>query len=143
MNITSISIDKKKGPPSTFNAPKQSVSTEDRFNIWFLLWLYLRKYSYDQSVPTFKGFKLLSRNISSPKVVKAIETYFPPINAKVTDYQTIQKYLQSLQDLAVQANMPFVNVTLDVGAAMNAFLVTWNDSKKFDKVIIHLEVFIS
>ena len=142
LNITSISIDKKKGPPSTFNAPKQSVSTEDCFNRWFLLWLYLRKaYSYDQSVPTFKGFKLISRNISSSEVVKAIETYLPPINAKVTDYQTIQKYLQSLQDLAVQANMPFVNVTLDVGAAMNAFLVTWNDSKKFDKVIIHLGSF--
>ena len=142
LNITSISITKKKGPPSTFNSPKQSVSTEDRFNRWFLLWLYLRKaYSYDQLVPIFKGFKLQSRKMSSPEVVKAIETYLPPIDAKVTDYQTIQKYLQSLQDLAEQANMPFVNVTLDVGAAMNAFLVTWNDSTKFDKVIIHLGSF--
>jgi hypothetical protein len=37
--------------------------------------------------------------------------------------------------------MPFINITLDVGAAMNAYLVTWNDPELFNKVIIHLGSF--
>ena len=32
-----------------------------------------------------------------------------------------------------------VNVTLDVGAAMNAYLVRWNAPGRFSNVIIHLE----
>ena len=34
--------------------------------------------------------------------------------------------------------MPFVNVTLDCGAAMNAFKLIWNYPTVFDNVIIHL-----
>ena len=34
--------------------------------------------------------------------------------------------------------MPFVNVTLDVGAAMNAFKVVWNYPETFSNVVIHL-----
>ena len=34
--------------------------------------------------------------------------------------------------------MPYVNITLDVGAAMNAYLVTWNTPDRFSNVIIHL-----
>ena len=34
--------------------------------------------------------------------------------------------------------MPFVNVTLDVGAAMNAFKVVWNYPETFHNVVIHL-----
>ena len=34
--------------------------------------------------------------------------------------------------------MPFVNVSLDVGAAMNAYKLTWNYPEKFRNVIIHL-----
>ena len=37
--------------------------------------------------------------------------------------------------------MPFVNEALDVGAAINAYLVTWNDPTRFDKVAIHLGSF--
>ena len=43
-----------------------------------------------------------------------------------------------MQSLAEEANMPFVNVSLDVGAAMNAYKLTWNYPDKFRNVIIHL-----
>jgi len=34
--------------------------------------------------------------------------------------------------------MPFVNITLDVGAAMNAFKFVWSSPKRFENVVIHL-----
>ena len=93
-------------------------------------------------VPLFKGWKLQVRSakLTSP-VKKTVETYLPPINAKVTDYITIQKYMHFLRNLSADVNMPHVNITLDVGAAMNAFLVIWNAPEFYSNVIIHLGSF--
>ena len=33
--------------------------------------------------------------------------------------------------------MPFKNIAMDVGAAINAYLLTWNDPTRFDKVTDH------
>ena len=74
---------------------------------------------------------------------KTVETFLPPINSKVTEFRTNKKYMQYLQELANQMNMPYVNVSLDVGAAMNAYLLTWNEPEWFKNVIIHLGSFHS
>jgi hypothetical protein len=63
-------------------------------------------------------------------IEKTTETYLPPVNAKVTEFSTIQRYMLYLQSLATEVKMPYVNITLDVGAAMNAYLVTWNAPEK-------------
>ena len=68
-------------------------------------------------------------------------TYFPPINSNVTEFDTIYNYFEYLQQLAAEANMPYVNITLDVDAAMSAFKLLWNYPEKFGDVIIHLEDF--
>ncbi len=68
-------------------------------------------------------------------------TYLPLINGKVTNFNTISHYLCYLQQLASEVNMPYVNVTLDVGAAMNAFKLIWNFPDQFANVIIHCEDF--
>ena len=34
--------------------------------------------------------------------------------------------------------MPFVNITLDVGAAMNAYKFVWSNPERFKNVVIHL-----
>ena len=65
-------------------------------------------------------------------------TYLPPIDAKVTEFSTINQYLSYMQKLAEEANMPYVNASLDVGAAMNAYKLISNHPKKFGNVIIHL-----
>ena len=43
-----------------------------------------------------------------------------------------------MQSLAKSVNMPYVNVFLDVGAAMNAYKLVWNYPDKFSNVLVHL-----
>ena len=45
------------------------------------------------------------------------------------------KYLQSL---ASSSNMPYENITLDVGAAINAYKFLWANQTSFENVVIHL-----
>ena len=94
-----------------------------RLIVYILYGFTLRKYnSVNQIVPLFKGWKLLVRSakLTTP-YYKTVETYLPPINAKVTDYATIQRYMQYLQSLAESVNMPYVNITLDVGGSYECF----------------------
>ena len=107
----------------------------------YFLWLLLRLLnSQDQTVPSFFAWKTKLRNIGicHAAIKKTVVTYLPPIDAKVTEFSTINQYLSYMQKLAEEANMPYVNVSLDVGAAMNAYKLIWNHPKKFGNVIIHL-----
>ena len=47
----------------------------------------------------------------------------PPITAKVTEFTTIIQYMEYLQSITKSTNMPYINITLDIGAAINAFKV--------------------
>ena len=61
------------------------------------------------------------KEIPKTALKKTTETYLPPITSKVTDFETISNYITYLKSLASECNMPYVNITLDVGAAINAF----------------------
>ena len=52
--------------------------------------------------------------------MKTVETYLPPLSTKVTDPVTIMTYFTQLKKLADEMNMQYVNITLDIGAAINA-----------------------
>ena len=67
-----------------------------------------------------------------------METYLPPITSKVNEFTTIETYLEYLEKLSLSCNMPFVNITLDVGAAMNAFKFVWSNPIRFKNVVIYL-----
>ena len=54
---------------------------------------------------------------------KTVVTYLPPIDASVHAFTTIVQFLSYMQKLCLEANMPYANVTLDLGAAMNAYKV--------------------
>ena len=64
--------------------------------------------------------------------------YLPPIDMKVTDFKTIMMYLEHFQGLVNSVNMRYVSVTLDCGAAINAFKTIWQYSLKFNNTVIHL-----
>ena len=57
---------------------------------------------------------------------------------KVTEFSTIQQCMEYLQSLAASVNMPYVNITIDAGTALNAFKLLRNGLEKFQNVVIHL-----
>ena len=92
----------------------------------------------DQGVPLFSGWQLNNRKKQILDFDKTVVMYLSPLPTKVTDFQTIFKYLTYLQGLAITTNMPFVNVTLDMGATMNCYKLIWNYQHYFRNVVIHL-----
>ena len=82
--------------------------------------------SASQVVPSLSGWLLQLRiRDENIEVQKTIEMYLPPLPNKVTEADTIYSYMSYLQGLAKDVNMPYVNITLDVGAAMNAYKTVW------------------
>ena len=81
--------------------------------------------SSDQVVSTFFAWKnkLWRNHLSSDSIKMTVVKYLPPINAKVIDFNKIDRYLMSIQKLADEANMSYINLTLDDGAAINDYKV--------------------
>ena len=130
-----------KAEPSKLNQPVseiQEVGLNHRMK--FVLWLYTRKCnSFNQTVAIFKGWALKQKPENPIK--KTIETYLPPITSKVTDFGTIQKYLMHLKNASASVNMPYINIILDVGAAINAYKTIWSHQEEYKNIIIHLGCF--
>ena len=61
--------------------------------------------------------------------------------SKVTEFSTIQQCMDYLQSLAPSVNIPYVNIIIDVGTALNAFKFLWNGLEKYQNFVIHLEEF--
>lgn len=59
----------------------------------------------------------------------------------MNDIKTINQYLEFLMGLSEEANMPYLNITLDVGAAMNAYKFIWTHAEQYRNVCIHLGMF--
>ncbi len=136
-------VNSKQNPPTQFSQTESNFSVEG-FHFLYFIWTYGRKYmstSGQQLIPGFKGWLVKLRLENKATVKKTHETFLPPINAKVTEFSTIQKYLEYLQNISKSANMKYVNVTLDVGAAINAYKTIWCHPERFGNVIIHLGSF--
>ena len=78
---------------------------------------------------------------NSETLKKTSEIFLPPITTKVTEFATIQKYLTYLQSMAASVNMSYVNVTLDVDAAINAYKTIWSLPNQYHNILIHLSSF--
>ena len=141
INISSERVDKISEPERNMGISKMNdEEIKSLFNRQYLLWQYIRKLnSFNQIVPLFKGWAMQIRPIRT--ITKTVEIYLPPITTKVTDFVTIQKYLSFLQNQSESVNMPYVNITLDVGAAINAFKTVWTYPEQYNNVIIHLGSF--
>ena len=61
------------------------------------------------------------------------ETFIQASRQKITEYSTVMQNLDYVMKLAVQVNMPYVCLTLDVGAAMN----TWKFISILSRKIFH------
>ena len=123
--------------PEKFSFDTQNIDMK------YFLWLLMRKINgmedsndkNDQLVPNFSGWLISGRPSNNLK--KTIAMYLPPITAKVTEFTTIIQYMEYLQSITKSTNMPYVNITLDIGAAINAFKVIWDYKDKFFNILIH------
>ena len=50
----------------------------------------------------------------------------------------MSRVFEIIQEQAKKKNMKYTNITLDIGAALNAFKVLWNYPDKFENIVIHL-----
>ena len=95
----------------------------------------------DQIHPIFPGWLTILAAKASSSANKTInrtfEIYSPPIPSKVTDPNTIYDYMLYLQSTTAKVNMKYVNITLDVGAA----IVLWTYVETFSNVVTNLEDF--
>ena len=115
-SIRSIYVDKKREPPIISNVLLVPVSN-----------------SISEEVNTFLAlcvFRLVLRHLASSD---QIVTYLPPLNLLITEFGTVYKLFKILQSQASEVNMPYVNIALWVGAAINAYKVLWNFPSKFKK----------
>ena len=106
---------------------------------WF--WVIFRHHNAkNQMIPNFSGWLLQQRQAEIPisSLKQTTETYLPPIVSKVTEFKTIETYFEYLQMLSKQCNMPYTNITLDVGAAINAFKFLWSNQSTYQNIVIHL-----
>ena len=129
-------INKSQEPPKFDKA-----FSLNHFNSLFFFWLCFHKWnSHDQAVAIFSDWLTQVREKRYPNqhTVKTTEIYLPPLVLEVTESSTIQKYVEYLQSLAATVNMSYVNIIVDVAAALNAFKFLQNRVEQYQNVLIHL-----
>ena len=132
-------IDAKK-EPQIFEFQEGNRSCNEVFNVQYFLWRTLHYLTANkQNYPTLSGRLVILRKLEAiSDLKKTVVTYLAPINASVNAFSTVFQFLTYIQSLCQEANMPYVNVTLDSEATMNAYKLIWNYSEKFANVVIHL-----
>ena len=143
-SLPSIIIDKKKEPkvtsvPVPDDTALQIQEVVDSFHTFQFVWMLSRRLSScDQIVPAMSGWSVKIQEIFGDTFQKTVLTYLPPIDAPITEFSTMAKVFDIIQEQARKKSMPYANITLDVGAAMNAYKVLWNHPERFKNVVIHL-----
>ena len=103
----------------------------------YFIWCWLRQHnSLDQVVRLYSCSFLKERD--NENFVNRELTYLPSTPSKVVEFKTILSYMEYLQKLAEEVNMPYVNITLDMSAALNVFKVLRNRKEEFKNGVIHL-----
>ena len=134
-------VNQKPEPPLSFTDSQQSSSLDitnalQRYIQW-IIFRFLN--SNDQFVPQHASCETKLRNLHANEPIrKTVMTYLPPLTTKITEYSTIKKYLDYMKKLTNEVNMPYVSLTLDVGAAMNTWKLIWNYPELYSNVLIHL-----
>ena len=103
------------------------------------VWKSLRHLtSLDQVNPRFVGWVIMLFETIDSKQTKL--TYLPPIQKPIAEYGTFFEMFRQSRELARKVNMKYTHITLDVGAAIKAYHVIWNNPNLWSDTIIHLEI---
>ena len=136
--LSNIKLDKKREPNlsnfDTCDLILFDTEEEEDFKWKYFLWTVVRLLSSNyQAVPTFSGWSISQADGES--LTKTILTYLPSLSTRITEGNTIYKIFKIIQKRAIKMNIPYANITFDIGAAMNAFKVLWNYPKKCLKTL--------
>ena len=71
-------------------------------------------------------------------IIRTFEIYLPLVPSKVTDPNTIYEYMLYLQSTTAKVHMKYAKITVDVGAAINAFKELWAYPETFSNVVLHI-----
>ena len=103
----------------------------------YFIWCWLRQHnSLDQVVRLYSCWFLKERD--NENFINRELTYLPSTPSKVAEFKTILSYMKYLQKLTEEVNMAYVNITLDMSAALNVFKVLRNRNEEFKNGVIHL-----
>ena len=144
--LPEVRINKLKEPVIVSTSVSESDRNKlrekvDSFERFYAVWVILRILnSADPELPMLSGWSIRVQQAIQNDIglQKTKLTYLPPINAPITDFATMAKVFETVQERAKRNNTLFANITLDVGAAMTAYKVLWNYQDKFKNVVIHL-----
>ena len=115
---------------------------KDYFKNLYAMWIYIPKQNnFNQIYPVLKGWLLSQRAETSETLKKTSETFLTFITTKVIEFASIKKYLAYLQSMTGSVNMPYINVTLDVDAAINDYKTIWSLPNQCHNIVIHLGSF--
>ena len=129
-------IDPKVNPDRFTATEGGTTQQENPGSLLLTLWKLMRSAETSQDISRFVGF--VSSLYKKKDVPLTNMTYLPPIHTPITEHRTLITLFEISQNLAKQANMKYTHITLDVGAAIKAFHVAWNDKTRWSNIIIHL-----
>ena len=73
-----------------------------------------------------------------PGSEKCLLIYLPPIPKPITEYSTIMEVFFQSRNISKQGNMKHAHIVMDVGSAVKAYQVIWNNPELWSDIIIHL-----
>ena len=95
---------------------------------------FMRYSSTNQDeIPRFIGLIAL---LYSQKRLPISLKYLPPLQNPITEIYAMTKIFEISQNLSKQANMKYMHIILDLGAAIKAFHVIWNQNEHWKNIII-------
>ena len=129
-------INLKRNPPVYYDPvpPPTSESKIQHYLFLLSLWKHLQNINGTSLIILGldnSNFKLLDSK-------QTVLTHLSSIENPITNYGTIAEMFTRSKQLSKQANIKYTYVALDVGAAVKAYHVKWNQLDKWSKIIIHL-----
>ena len=129
-------IDPKKNSDRILQCDYSVIANTKDIETLLALWKLLRSGSPEnEGWPRFIGFVI---ELYQTERNQTTMTYLPPIQNPITDYPTIVSLFDTSRKLAKNANMMYTHIIMDVGTAIKAYHVVWNDADYWNDIIIHL-----
>ena len=129
---------KSHSNPPVLSPQTEVFSSSDSYNKYDFRWIFLRL-NFPFKFPAWKGWLCATAGVEERE--KSIVQYLPPINASITENDTVQEVLVRAKNCAKEYGQDIALVTFDLAAAKKAYNIVWQKPETFGNVSIHLGAF--